>query len=88
MEKDQKLNHLGVKHLPVRKKDILRQALLWQLDRFVPYGAIEDLLWGDRDDGGPLYTHNLICIYVMGLRQEGCVIETWSGVGLRMRSNG
>ena len=87
MEKHQKLNHLGVRHLPVRKQEILQQALLWQLDRFVPYEAVKDLFWGDREDGGPLSTHNIIHILVLHLRQEGDVIETWSGIGLRMRSH-
>ena len=88
MEKNRKLNHLGVRHLPVKKGDVLRQALLWQLDRFVPYEAIEDLLWGDREDGGPLCTHNIIHILVMHLRRKGDVIEIWYGLGLRMRSHG
>ena len=88
MQKNQKLNHRGSRHLPVKKKGILRQALLWQLDRFISYEAVEDLLWGDSDDGGPLYALNIIHILVMELRREGCVLEIWYGVGLRMRSNG
>lgn len=87
MEKNQKLNPLGVKHLPVRKADILRQALLWQCDRFVPYPAVIDLLWGDQADGGPLYAIPIIHQYVLKLRQEGHVIETWWGIGIRMRSH-
>ena len=88
MEKNRKLNHLGVRHLPVKKRDILRQALLWQLGHFIPYRAIEDLLWGDCEDGGPFRTRTLIHILVMELRRKGDVIETWNGLGLRMRSHG
>ena len=72
----------------MRKKGILRQALLWQLDRFIPYEAVVDLLWGDRNDGGPLWALNNIHILVMKLRREGYVIEIWYGIGRRMRSNG
>ena len=86
MEKNQKLNHLGVRHFPVKKGDILRQALLWQLDRFVPYEAIEDLLWGDREDGGPLCVSGVMHQMVLKLRRKGHTIETWSGIGIRMRS--
>lgn len=85
MEKNQKLNHLGVRHLPVRKADILRQALLWQLDRFIFYGALIELLWGDDPEGGPLSARNSIHQYVLKLRQKGYVIEIWWGLGIRMR---
>ena len=77
---------LKVRYLPWKNRYILRQALLWQLDRFVPYEAAKDLLWGNDPDGGPLYADNIIHVLVMQLRREGCVIEIWYGVGLRMRS--
>ncbi len=67
-------------------KDILCQALFWQLGRFVPYEAIEDLLWGDDEDGGPLCAHNIINQYVLALRNEGNVIENWPRRGLVMIS--
>ena len=65
--------------------DVLRQALLWQLDRFVPYEALIDVLWGGRPDGGPLYARGGIRRHVHFLRKRGDVIENWHGVGVRMR---
>ncbi len=86
MQKNKKINPLGLKHLPILKRDILRQALLWQLDRFIFYEAAVDLLWGNDEDGGPLGAYIVIHQYVLQLRREGCQIEIWKGVGLRMRS--
>lgn len=60
----------------MRGKEILCQALFWQLGRFVSYEALEDLLWGNDPDGGPLNTHNIINQYVLFLRDEGNIIET------------
>lgn len=85
IKKSQPRNRLGVKHIYFKKKDVLRQALLWQLDRFVPYKAIEDLLWGHQEDGGPLYAHHVIAVMIHYLRKQGYNIETWSGIGVRMR---
>ncbi len=79
---------LRVRKLPTTHPRILLQALLWQLDRFIPYDAIIDLLWGDDPDGGPLNAQNVIAVMVHRLRQQGHKIETWHGIGLRMRSNG
>ena len=63
---------------------MLRQALLWQLGRFVTREALEDVLWGHREDGGPMDAKHIIRHYVYLLRKEGVVIETRRGVGLRM----
>ena len=68
-----------------RGKVKLRQALLWQLGRLVPYEALKDVLWGGREDGGPLDAQHIIRHYVYLLRKEGHSIETWTGVGLKMR---
>ena len=81
-------NPLGLTKIVKRKKDILRQALLWQLDRFIPYYAMADLLWGLDRDGGPLRTTNVIHQYVMYLRRDGYKIECWHGVGMRMKEIG
>ena len=78
----------GIRRLPTILKDVLRQALLWQLGHFVPYEAIEELLWGGDSEGGPLGAHFVILQLVYRLRQDGCVIETWRGIGVRMRSSG
>ncbi|KKL74698.1 hypothetical protein LCGC14_2062310 [marine sediment metagenome] len=75
-----------VKNLPIKKTEILLQALLWQLDRFVPYDAIIELLWGDDPDGGPLYAKNIVAVMIHRLRKRGYNIETWAGIGVRMRS--
>lgn len=69
---------------PTCGKDKLRQVLSWQLGRFVPYAAIEDFLWGGNKDGGPFQTKQMIYDYTRQLRQEGHMIETWTGVGLKM----
>ena len=73
--------------LPSTHPQILYQALLWQLDRFIPYDAAIDLLWGNDPDGGPLHAKNVLAIIVHRLRKQGYKIETWSGVGLRMKSD-
>ncbi len=65
--------------------EILHQVLLWQLDRFVPYEALVDVLWGEREDGGPLKVRWLVLRYIRILRKRGEVIETWWGVGARIR---
>jgi len=77
---------LKVHKLPIIDRYVLRQALLWQLDRLVPYKAIEDLLWGNDPEGGPLGARSVIGQWVLQLRKEGCIIEVWNNVGLVMRS--
>lgn len=67
-------------------KDKLRQVLLWQLGRFVPHTAIEDVLWGDREDGGPIDAKHIIRHYVYLLRKEGELIESRRWFGLKMQS--
>lgn len=69
----------------MNKIEILRQTLLWQQGRFVPYEALIDVLWGDDEDGGPMDARHCIREYVYGLRGIGENIETWPWVGLRMR---
>ena len=59
--------------------------LLWQLGRFVPYPAIEDVMWGGRENGGPLNSKQIIYELTHQLRKEGHSIEMWRGVGLKMR---
>ena len=76
---------MSKKRLVDTKKGMLRQALLWQLERFVPWEALEDLLWGDDKDGGPYNTRGNIHIHIMRLRDEGYNIEVWNKVGVRMR---
>ena len=76
---------LKTRNLPTLSRYILLQALLWQLDRFVPYDAVIDVVWGNNPDGGPLYAKSVISIMVFRLRQEGHNIETWTGIGLRLR---
>jgi len=65
-------------------KDILCQALYWQLGRFVPYEALEDVLWGWDENGGPLDARNIIKQYVFRLRNEGNEIECWGKRGVKM----
>ena len=71
-------------HTPCGREK-LRQALLWQLGRFVPYDAIEDVIWGGNEDGGPLFSKQIIHRYAYQLRKQGHTIEAWTGVGLKMR---
>ena len=68
------------------KKNRLRQALLWQLGRVVTYESLEDVLWGDDEDGGPLFARAILHKQVMLLRRDGISIENFHGKGMRMRS--
>ncbi len=79
---------LKVDKLPTKHPQVLLQALLWQLDRFISYDAIVDLLWGNDPDGGPLCAKNIIAVTIHRLRQEGHKIETEHGFGIRLRSSG
>ncbi len=67
------------------KIGILRQALLWQLERFIPWEAIEDLLWGMDESGGPYNIRGNIHVYILHLRKRGYNIEIWNKVGVRMK---
>ncbi len=64
---------------------VLRQALLWQLDRWVRYDDIAELLYGLDPDGGPLRMDKYIQLLVFRLRRQGNDIETWHRVGVRLR---
>ena len=77
-------NPLRLTKIVKGKKDILRQALLWQLGKLVPYSGIIDLLWGLDEDGGPFQVTNSIHQYVIKLRKDGYEIECQTGVGMRM----
>lgn len=66
------------------KINALRQALLWHRGHVLPYRAIEDVMWGDDEDGGPLDIRNTIHVYVTRLRNEGYDIEAWYGRGLQL----
>ena len=68
------------------KPEMLRQALLWQQGRLVPYEAVIDVLWGADEDGGPLDARHCIREYVYGLRKNGLKIECWPCIGLKMRA--
>ena len=70
---------------PTCGQEKLRQALLWQLGRFVPYEALKDVLWGGREDGGPLDAQHILRHYAYLLRKQGHSIETRHGVGLKMQ---
>ena len=76
-------NPLGLTKIVKRKKDILRQALLWQLGKFITYREMVDLLWGLDKTGGPCDTTNIIHQHIMCLRKDGYEIECWRSVGMR-----
>ena len=61
----------------MRGKEILCQALYWQLGRFISYESLKEVLWGYTEDGGPLYSQKIINQYIFRLRNDGNVIETW-----------
>ncbi len=77
---------LKIDKLPTKHPQVLLQALLWQLDRYISLEAAIDLLWGNDPDGGPLYAKNIVAVTIHRLRQEGHKIETCR-LGMRIRSS-
>lgn len=63
----------------------LRQALMWHLDRWVPYTHLIDVVWGNDPDGGPLMARGVLGIHIMNLRREGYRIESRHSYGWRLR---
>jgi DNA-binding response OmpR family regulator len=67
---------------PAKMQYRLLQALYWQQENWMTVWALEDVLYGDVDDGGAGLSDNVIRIAIMKMREKlppGWTIENMRG---------